>query len=173
MIIDSPTYGYFKILFDKDDYDKVKQHNWSISKCWNKKTNTEPKFYPSATVYDSGKGKTRKCHGILMHRYLTDAPKGMVVDHIKRVEDHICDNRRENLRICTQSQNLMNYVTKPSNNTSGHIGVCWDKSTNKWIAHLRLMGKHKHLGYYDDFEDAVNARREGELKYYGKYRSEK
>jgi hypothetical protein len=141
-----------------------------VQKCWNKKTNTEPKYYVSTNINDGGKGKERKSHSIHMHRYLTNAPKGMVVDHINRNE---CDNRKSNLRVCTQSQNLMNYVEKPSNNTSGHIGVCWDKSTNKWIAHLAIMRKHKSLGYYDNFEDAVEARRQGELKYYGNYRSVK
>ena len=31
MIIDSPTYGVFNIFFDKDNYEKVKQHGWSIA----------------------------------------------------------------------------------------------------------------------------------------------
>lgn len=169
MIINSPKYGIFNILFDKDNLEKVQKYSWCISKCYNKKTNTEPKYYASTSIRYEEDGKKKQV-GLLLHRYLTDAPKGMVVDHINRNE---CDNRVSNLRVCTQSQNLMNYVEKPSNNTSGHIGVCWDKRTNKWIAHLAIMRKHKHLGYYDNFDDAVEARIKGEKKWFGEYRSEK
>lgn len=108
-----------------------------------------------------------------MHRYIMNAPKGMVVDHIERVSNNICNNRKNNLRICTQSQNLMNYVEKPSNNKSGHIGVHWCKKNQKWMAYLALMRKFKNLGYYDNFNDAVEARRNGEKKYYGEYASDK
>jgi hypothetical protein len=105
MVIDSPKYGYFNILFDKDDYEKVKQYTWCVQKCMNKKTNLEPKYYAMTTVWDGGKGKDRKTHGMLMHRYLMNATKGKSVDHVKFNEQ---DNRKSNLRICSQSENRQN-----------------------------------------------------------------
>ena len=56
-----------------------------------------------------------------------------------------------------------------SNNTSGHKGVTFDKSRNKWMAHIKLNGKHKTLGRFVKFEDAVKARKEAEEKYFGEY----
>lgn len=170
LIITSPKYGIFNVLFDKEDLEKVQKYGWSINMCINKKTTNIQKFYAGASIgYKDDNGKYKQ-KGIMMHRYLTDAPKGMVVDHINHNE---CDNRKSNLRICTQSQNLMNYVEKPCTNTSGHIGVCWDKSCDKWVAYLGINRKHISLGYYDDFNDAVVARIEGEKQWYGEYRSEK
>ena len=40
-------------------------------------------------------------------------------------------------------------------NTSGVTGVTWDKSIGKWLAQIRLDGKTKHLGYFDDLEEAA------------------
>lgn len=153
-------------MFDKEDYEKVKLHNWSISKCLNKNSNLTPHFYASATVYDSGKGKTRKTHGILMHRYLMDAPKGKSVDHVNAITDNENDNRKSNLRICTQSENRQNYKGINPNNTSGYIGVTWNKVNEKWQAYVHGKYKYYNMGSYDDINDAVAARRRGEELYF-------
>ena len=159
MIIDSPKFGYFNVLIDREDYEIIKEHKWFISKCWNKKSNLTPKFYPATSIYDGGRGKERKCHNELMHRFLMKPPKGKVVDHIIPVTDNECDNRKANLRVCTQSQNRQNYKGKNPNNTSGYIGVAWNKREEKWMAHIRVNWKFKNLGYYDDILDAVDARK--------------
>lgn len=159
MIIDSPKFGYFKILFDKDDYEIVKEHTWFISKCWNKNSNLTPIFYPTTSI-KIAKGKRKN---VMMHRMLTNPPKGKVVDHR---DSNSCNNRKENLRVCTQSQNRQNYKGKNPNNTSGHIGVTWNKREEKWMAHVRVSWKFKNLGYYDDIMDAVAARKAGEEKYF-------
>lgn len=52
--------------------------------------------------------------------------------------------------------------TKVQSSPSNVIGVSWSKSNNKYRAYINLDGKQKHLGYYDNLEDAVKARKEAE-----------
>lgn len=80
--------------------------------------------------------------------------------YLPRVVDHINgnkqDNRIENLREATYSQNNYN-CTQRTRNKSGHKNVAWDKSRNKWIVNMRVAKVGKHIGYYDNIEDAINA----------------
>lgn len=75
------------------------------------------------------------------------------IDHINQIKD---DNRWENLRDCTCSQNLAN-VGPQINNTSGYKGVCWHKARNKWQAQIRFKGKQIYLGVYYDIKNAAIA----------------
>jgi hypothetical protein len=102
-----------------------------------------------------------------MHRLVTNAPKGKVVDH-RNYNDQ--DNRKFNLRICTQKENKRNYSDN-QNNKSGRKGVRWatELVTPKWHAYIWSDYKHIHLGYFDHFEDAVTARENAEKKYFGEY----
>jgi hypothetical protein len=90
---------------------------------------------------------------LAMHRLIMDAKSNEYVDHRKTGFKNKSDNRKKNLRICTQAQNSCN-VDKKSNNTSGHKGVCWDKSRNKWLVKITLNGKQNNLGRFEDFEEA-------------------
>ena len=84
------------------------------------------------------------------------------LDHINRVRN---DNRICNLRTATQTENHQN-TRKPRTNTSGVVGVCWDKSRGKWIAQITTNGRCKHLGYYGAIEEAAAARAAGKAKYH-------
>jgi hypothetical protein len=101
----------------------------------------------------------------LMHRLLLKATKGMIVDHIN--SDGF-DNRKNNLRICTQSQNLANR-NKQNNNTSGYKGVYWQKSVKKWSAHIMVNQKYINLGTYVNILDAVKAYNYAAKEYFGEY----
>lgn len=78
------------------------------------------------------------------------------------------DNRKSNLRIATRSQNQMN-KGKQKNNKSGVVGVGWHKTSGKWAAYIAVDNKQIHLGLFDNFEDAVKARKEAEDKYFGEF----
>ncbi len=82
-------------------------------------------------------------------------------DHINGVRD---DNRETNLRVSSSSENNRNKKT-PCTNTSGRIGVCWDKRQSRWVAEIWGDGKRVYLGGFIDKVDAISARAAGEKKY--------
>lgn len=84
------------------------------------------------------------------------------LDHINGVRS---DNRIANLREATQAENLQNPSIR-SNNTSGHTGVDWSSSMNKWRARIKVGRRDINLGYFKELEDAVAARAEGKKKYH-------
>ena len=82
--------------------------------------------------------------------------------------DHInhdrTDNRMTNLRIATQRENLRNQ-SMYCNNTTGHTGVSFSKDRNKYYAQIKVNYKRKHLGYFENVEDAAKAVKEARAHY--------
>ena len=132
-----------RAIIDLEYIDSVKQYKWHL--------------LSSGYAYSTKLG--------LLHRYIVNPSEDMVVDHINR---NPLDNRRDNLRVCTQHENIFN-TSMQCNNTSGVIGVTWDKSRNKWIAQIQINGKNKHLGRYNTKEEAIEARRQAEIEYFGDF----
>lgn len=113
-----------------------------------------------------GKMRTGMHGRLLLHRIITNAPDSLVVDHINR--NHL-DNRRENLRICTNSQNLMN-SSKHKDSSSGFKGVCRCRSkTHPWRAYIVVDYKQKHLGNFKTAEEAARAYNEAAQELHGIY----
>lgn len=90
------------------------------------------------------------------------------IDHINRVKT---DNRIDNLKEVSHIENMRN-LSRARNNTSGHVGVTWDKAKKRWNAQIQHEGKHINLGYCIEQEDANAARKAGELRYWGAVRAE-
>lgn len=102
----------------------------------------------------------------LLHRFLTDCPKGLQVDHVNR---NTLDNRKDNLRLCDNKNNTRNTEPIRSNNSSGHKGVIWVEKHSKWMAYIMVNYKFKNLGYYVNFNDAIKVREEAEINYFGEF----
>ncbi len=83
------------------------------------------------------------------------------IDHINR---NPSDDRIENIRSVTRSQNMYNTNLR-STNKSGIKGVHFDKDRNKWFASITNNYKAIALGRYDNIEDALKARKKAEFKY--------
>ena len=137
-----------RALIDTEDVDAVRTYKWSLN----------------ADNYVKAKKNNKT---IYLHRLIMD-PDDMFVDHINH---NTLDNRKSNLRICTHQQN-MNNRTIPKNNSSGFKGVSWNKATGKWTAYIYTNKKKNNLGCYDNIEDAIEARRQAELEYFGEYRNQ-
>lgn len=104
--------------------------------------------YAYAHTRDCGMRTTVK-----MHRLIAGARPGEHVDHAN------CDgldNRRENLRVCSHSQNLCNRGPQ-SNTSSGYKGVGFHKASGKWRARVGLGGSQEYLGVFDSPEEAARA----------------
>lgn len=132
-------------IVDNDDFEYLNQFKWCAQ--WNPGTRS---FYAVRCSY---KRETGKQKAIPMHREIMQPSAGMVVDHINH---DTLDNTRKNLRVCTQSENLMN-SRKQKNNTSGLKGVSWHKRDKKWRADISINGKRKHLGNFSTKEFAYES----------------
>lgn len=152
--------GYTKegeeFWFDKEDYEKIKDYNW----------NYDNNGYLSTIITEKGKKKKITLHRLVMG----EIPKKMIVDH--KIHPHgrknKKDNRKKNLEIKTNSQNMMN-VEYYKNNTSGYMGVTKSNRCSTWIARIQVDGKRKYLGSYKTKKEAIKARKEAEIKYFGEY----
>jgi hypothetical protein len=139
-----------RAAIDKDDIVKIKNMKWRFSQ-----------HRVSTDV-----GNTV----ILLHRFLMNINKeNFVVDHIDR---NIFNNRKINLRICTQHENTFN-CSLSKNNTSGVSGISWSKGRNKFEAQISINGKNKHLGRYINIEDAIIARLKAEKYYFKEFAPQK
>lgn len=150
--------GFFKngseFYFDLEDYDKIKNYSWSIT--------------PNGYVRNY-KNK------ILLHHFVLNYDKncGMIPDHINRKRN---DNRKENLRLVTTSQNNMNMSTHQKTiDNSGVKGVTWDKTKNNWQVTITLNKKLIKLGHFkkEDLESAIICRLKAEKEYFGEYSAQK
>ncbi len=75
------------------------------------------------------------------------------IDHINGDKT---DNRLDNLRLATRSQNVANRKVLKTNKT-GIKGVCWDSRRCKWIAQCMVDGRNEFLGAFDTSSDAHSA----------------
>lgn len=107
-----------------------------------------------------------KLHVVIMERLIgRKLISGELVDHYN---GDTLDNRRDNLRIATSSQNKAN-MNKPKTNTSGYKGVSWHKPLNKWRVQIKVMGVSMHIGYFNDVRDAANAYNDKAYELFGEY----
>ena len=165
--IDSDTYGHHDFYIDLDDADKVSKYTWSVMRARRNEYNGEDVGYGSYYYASSCKCYKETKH-TLLHRYIMNAPKNMLVDHIDRDTHNM---RKYNMRLCDRITNSLN-KKMPRHNTSGYRGVIfYDYGTMvthpKWYAFLTYKKRKIHLGYFENIEDAIQARRDGEIKYYG------
>lgn len=97
----------------------------------------------------------------LAHLYITGEWPQYEIDHINHIRS---DNRWENLRSVSSTENLRN-KTLYRNNNSNLPGVIWHTRDLVWQSRINNNGKRAHLGYFDDFFDACCARKSAENKY--------
>lgn len=98
------------------------------------------------------------------HRLIWMREYGFAPESIDHIDGNKTNNRIDNLRASNPSVNTKNRAIS-SNNTSGQMGVYWHDQTQKWCARIYDNKKSVGLGLYDNFEDAVKARREAEARY--------
>lgn len=135
----SDKYGDFA-LCSAEDYEDISKYSWF----W------DTQGYAKTWIIE-----TRKI--TQMSRFVMKAEKGTIVDHINRDRK---DNRRNNLRFVTPSQNAQN-KTKKDGGSSMYNGVSYDKRCNKFHAKMTFNGIYYHLGYFDKEIEAA--------KYYDTY----
>lgn len=136
------TLSQWKIAtIDDCDFEEVSKYKWFAKKDRNT-------YYAITRIkLENWKYKT-----IQMHAIIAKTKKWLVTDHIDR---NWLNNSRENLRICTNSENAMNRW-KNKNNTSWLKWISYVKNRNKWSAEVIIRWKKKWIWYFEDKIMAYN-----------------
>lgn len=131
-----------KTKIDKEDFERVIKYKWCLS---------------GGYAHNGSVGR--------MHRLIMKAKKDEQIDHksTKRL-----DNRKRNLRISSQTENMQNIGVSRSNK-SGHKGVCWENFSNKWLVTINVNGKKVNLGRYSNKEKAAKVYRKAAKRYHGTF----
>lgn len=108
----------------------------------------------------------------MMHREILNSlpqNKETVSDHINGIRH---DNRRENLRTVTRSQNAVN-SKKKEESSSCYKGVTWNSQRRRWIAQLALGGRTNwhvlYLGGFRSEKEAALAYDNAALEHHGQF----
>lgn len=146
-------------LIDDCDAVLVLGHKWSTK--WSAYQNKKRVWYAATNV--PAPEKKNKQRMVLMHRLIMQAQRGEQVDH--RNGDGL-DNRRQNLRKCSNAQNARN--RRRASSASGFKGVN-KVSDGKFRARIMLSGSNKHLGYFSTAAEAAAAYDEAAVAMFGQF----
>ena len=141
-------------LVDDEDFDALNKYKWHFGS-----------RYVRRCIYIGGGRKNQKNKILLMHRVIMNTPDELVTDHIN---GNTLDNRKENLRICTNAENIRK-GKMPKSNTSGFMGVSWSTEKRKWVARIQFNYKQIIIGYFKDKEDAAKAYDTKAKELFGKF----
>jgi hypothetical protein len=110
--------------------------------------------------------KSYPAHRLAYYMYHGVDPLESEVDHI---DGNYYNNKIDNLRLATHLENQRNRKLQ-INSTSGRTGVSWYETYQAWVSYISVDKKRIHLGFFADKEDAIQARIEAEIKYFGEFR---
>ncbi len=88
------------------------------------------------------------------------------IDHI---DGNRMNNKIDNLRLATRSENGWNITKAGANSASGIRGVSWDKRRSKWESKIHVGGHKKFLGYFNSVSEAEEAYIAARFKYHGEF----
>lgn len=148
-----------EVQIDKEYLFLIQKYKWCLNKSMVKHRGV---YY---FLRNTKIGNKRTC--VTLHREIMNCTigDGHVVDHIN---GDTLDNRRSNLRICNNTENVRNQKLHKCN-TSGYRGVSKNKKTGKWIVHISVNNKILHIGTFVDIKDAVKAYENASNYYYKDY----
>jgi hypothetical protein len=101
---------------------------------------------------------------VLAHRVIWKMMTGEEAQEIDHIDGNRSNNVWTNLRSVKRTLNRRNMALR-SDNKSGCPGVYFNAQKNKWHAAITLSTGQVHIGFYDDLEDAIKARKNAEVEY--------
>lgn len=133
-------------MVDDADYEYLSRFRWHAVPVYHK--------FPNGPQYALRGIKTSdgKCHSVYMHRVILGAPSGLQTDH----KNHdTLDNRKQNLRTCTASQNQANQ--QKTRGEAKFKGAYYHKKCKKWVAQIQFHNKRLWVGVFDSEIEAAKA----------------
>lgn len=152
----NPTTGLFRWR------DHIK--HWRAGLQAGTRSPAEGNGYVCLAIKTDGKTRLYKAHRLAWLYVHGEWPDGQI-DHINGVKH---DNRIENLRVATNQQNCLNRAIR-ADNKSGYKGVSWNKRSGRWLVHISVNGRIKHVGLFEHIEDAVEAYRLSAERHHGAF----
>lgn len=159
MVITRRNGDTFRVKFDLEMLPKLKdfKYKWFI-----RHNKAEDNYYASATVYEGMNNGKASYSAMYFHRFVTNAPKGLVVDHINH---DTLDNRLCNLRFADMSKNAFNRKGANSNSKTGVRNVVY--RYNKFVVQFQINGKNTVVAQFDTLDEAREFAEKNRPKYYG------
>lgn len=145
------------IKVSESDFDSIRQQHWTV----------DVQGYAMSWVRDEiGVRRHVKLHKVLI-------PEAKCIDH--KNGDKL-DNTRNNIRECSQAENLANQRVRKTK-LSSYKGVAyiewWNKSKTKcytyWVAKIAVMKKRIYIGAFQTETEAADAYDAAALRYYGEF----
>lgn len=138
------------VIFNAWHVDRVSMYKWYL-----RNSNRSSSLYAMGSISPNKK--------VFLHRFLVNVPKGLYIDHI---DHNTLNNLDSNLRVCTSKENSRNR----NNSNRVYPGVFQQyKTSDKWSAVITVDYKNIWLGTFDTLEEAINARKDAEQKYFGDF----
>lgn len=141
-----------RVIIDKEDFDFVDSFERYVS--------IDTRGY---AYFSYGRKE------VYLHRLLSKAPlfcENFETDICDHINGNRLDNRKANLRIIKRFVNPVNCGVR-IDNKSGCKGVSWLERLKKWQVNIQFQKRNHYIGVFKNFEDAVKARKEAEIKYFG------
>jgi hypothetical protein len=138
-------------MVDDDDYERVMAVG-----TWGANSKNKVMHKRSGRRHD---GIRDPAVSIYLHRFIMNTPDGMDTDHIN---GNRLDNRKENLRVCTRSQNNMNRES---------VGVHWHKQQNGYYARLKKDYVQHSTRVFPTYEEALEAYHKLAEEHFGEFSS--
>lgn len=138
------------VLIDRKDLPLWSAYNWY-------------KNYSGRNFYVRAHAKYKVLY---LHRSIMRPPKNKTVDHIN---GNTFDNRRCNLRICSNKENVRSSHKYRFKKSSKYRGVSFDKANKKWVASIEVNGKKISIGRFREEKEAAISYNIYALKYFKKF----
>lgn len=136
-------------IIDKDDYPRVQFIKWYLLKAG---------YVQGYLPQPIGKM-------VYLHRFIIQAKDYQEYDHRN---GNKLDCRKQNIRLCTRSQNQANRDLQ-SNNTTGYKGVYLHKPTGRYQIKIRFQGKMQYFGYHTDPIEAAKIYNQEAIRLFGEF----
>lgn len=151
----------YESLYQVSDMGRVKSLRRTVNSCYNStktvgerilKPNLDKDGYFFVRLCKEGKDKCLRVSRLVALAFIPNPDNLPLVDHRNGNNQ---DNRKENLRWCTNRQNQsFDNIKRPMAKTSKYIGVHWCKTWKKWKTQIVVNNKKTGLGTFKNEEDA-------------------